>query len=100
MHAVIVRVTIKDQETAEKALREQVVPSVSGAPGFVNGYWTRKDDTGMSMLVFESEDAARAMSEQVDSPDPDAVTARRRRGLRGRRERIAGPALKSSRSRM
>jgi hypothetical protein len=74
MHAVIVRVTIKDQETAEKALREQVVPSVSGAPGFVNGYWTRKDDTGMSMLVFESEDAARAMSEQIESPDSDAVT--------------------------
>jgi heme-degrading monooxygenase HmoA len=74
VHAVIVRVTIKDQETAEKALREQVVPSVSQAPGFVGGYWTRKDDTGMSMLVFESEEAATAMSERVESPDDDAVT--------------------------
>ena len=34
------------------------VPGVSQAPGFVAGYWTRKDDSGVGMVIFESEDAA------------------------------------------
>ena len=74
MHAIVVRVTIKDEEAGEKLLREQVVPRVSGAPGFVAGYWTRRDDTGLSMLVFESEQAAEAVAGQIESPDPEAVT--------------------------
>jgi hypothetical protein len=74
MHAVVVRVTVKDREPAEKALREQVVPRVSQAPGFVAGYWARKEDSGLSMIIFESEEAARAASEQISSPDPEAVT--------------------------
>jgi heme-degrading monooxygenase HmoA len=74
MHGVIVKVTIKDEDVAEKALQEQVVPRVSQAPGFVTGYWLRKDNSGMSVIIFESEDAARAASEQIESPAPDAVT--------------------------
>jgi hypothetical protein len=74
MHAIVVRVTIKDQQAGEKLLREQVVPQVSGAPGFVAGYWTRRDNSGLSMLVFESEEAAQAVSGQIQSPDPEAVT--------------------------
>jgi hypothetical protein len=56
MHAVVVRVTVGDAEIADRGLREQVVPGVSGASGFVAGYWTRSDDggNGLSMLVFES----------------------------------------------
>ena len=74
MHAVVVRVTIRDHDVAESHLREQIVPGVSQAPGFVAGYWTRKDDSGLGMVVFESEDAAKAMSEQVPSMVPDVVT--------------------------
>ena len=74
MHAVVVRVTISDNEVAENHLREQVVPGVSQAPGFVTGYWTRKDNSGVAMVVFESEDAAKAMSERVPSMVPDVVT--------------------------
>jgi hypothetical protein len=74
VHAVIVTVTISDPEVAEGHLREQVVPGVSQAPGFVAGYWTRKDESGVGMVVFESEDAAKAMSEQVPSMAPDVVT--------------------------
>lgn len=73
MHAVVIRVTIKDRENATTELREQVVPRVSQAPGFVAGYWTRKDNTGLSMVVFESEDAATAASEQIPSVIPDSV---------------------------
>jgi hypothetical protein len=74
MHAVVVKVTVNDPEAAESFLSEQIVPRVSQAPGFVTGHWTRKDNTGLSMIVFESEDAANGMSEQVKSMVPDAVT--------------------------
>ena len=42
------------------------------------GYWTRSEDNrGLGMVVFESEDAARAAAERIQSdgsPTPDAVT--------------------------
>ena len=50
------------------------IPRVSQAPGFVAGYWTRKDNKGVSMIVFDSEDAAQAASEQIPSGMPDSVT--------------------------
>jgi len=74
VHAVIVKVTINEPEAATTALQEEVVPRASQAPGFVAGYWTRKDNAGLSMIVFESEDAARSVSEQIPSGIPDAVT--------------------------
>ncbi len=76
MHAIVVKVSIKDAEGAQKALEEQVVPRVSQAPGFVAGYWTRADDrsNGQSMIVFESEEAARAAADQIRANVPDAVT--------------------------
>ena len=74
MHAVVVKVKINDSEAAEKHLREQVVPGVSQSPGFMAGYWTRKDNTGLSMIIFDSEDSANQASERVPSMIPDAVT--------------------------
>ena len=74
MHAVVVRVTINDMESAEKALREEVVPRVSQAPGFVTGYWTRKENNGLSMIIFESEDAAKQASEGIQQNVPPPVT--------------------------
>ena len=68
MHTVVVHLTITaDFDTDTSQLREQVVPAVSHAPGFVAGYWTRKERSGLSVLVFESEDAAQAMSENIPS---------------------------------
>jgi heme-degrading monooxygenase HmoA len=74
MHAVVVNVTISDQETDEAVLREQVVPRVAAAPGFVAGYWTRKDNHGLSMTIWQSEDAANAASGMVQSAAPEGVT--------------------------
>jgi len=70
MHAVVVKVSVQDDgEQSLKFLRENIVPRVSQAPGFVAGYWVRLEggDEGNSVIVFESEDAARAASEQVRS---------------------------------
>jgi hypothetical protein len=78
MHALVVRTSIGDSETALKELNERVVPGASGAPGFVVGHWTLSDDgsNGLSMLVFETEDAARAMADRVRGADwmPQTVT--------------------------
>ena len=74
MHAVVVEVRISEEEAALAALRDQVVPQVSQAPGFVAGYWTRKENTGLSMIVFESEDAAQAASERIPGTVPEGVT--------------------------
>ena len=73
MHAVVVSVTLKDVEGAEEQLRNEVVPQVSKAPGFVNGYWTRKGETGLSMILFESEEAANSASERIPSTVPNNV---------------------------
>ncbi len=74
MHAVVAAVTIHDREEAETYLREQTVPGVSQAPGFVSGVWARKDDSGLSMVVFESEEAANGAAERIPSMITDAVT--------------------------
>jgi hypothetical protein len=78
MHAVVVRVTISDEERALTALREEVVPRASKAPGFVSGYWTRSpgDNRGLSMVVFESQDAAETAKGMIESAGPpnDAIT--------------------------
>jgi hypothetical protein len=74
VHAVVVKLTVNDQEAATSHLHENVVPGVSQAPGFVAGYWTRKDGSGLAMVIFESEEAAKTMSERVPSMITDAVT--------------------------
>jgi heme-degrading monooxygenase HmoA len=67
MHAVVVRVSIGDVNVATPELRERVVPRAKGAPGFVAGYWTQSDDrdNGLSMVVFDSEDNAKAAAELI-----------------------------------
>jgi hypothetical protein len=51
MHAVVVTLTITDPEAAERALREQLVRRVSNAPGLVNGLWTTKGTSAISLLA-------------------------------------------------
>ena len=79
MHAVVARVTIQDFDVARQGLRDEVVPRVKQAPGFVAGYWTRSEDggSGLAMILFESEDAARAVAARIESdpvPNPEAVS--------------------------
>ncbi len=50
-------------------LTSQVVPRVSGAPGFTTGYWTWGSDAGglngLAMMIFDSEENARAAGERL-----------------------------------
>ena len=75
MYAVFTRVTINDPEQAVKALNEEVVPRVSAQPGLVAGYWMRPEaGQGRSLVVFESEEAARAAAEIAQANVPEFVT--------------------------
>lgn len=69
MHAVVVNVTIKDREASTQALKERVVPGVAQARGFIAGYWlSMPNGKGLSVAVFESQDAARTVAEQALPP--------------------------------
>ena len=72
MHAVLVNVKLS--ENADPAiLRDQVVPRVKELPGFIAGYWTRSDGVGRSIVVFDSEENARAASDLVPSMVPSGT---------------------------
>lgn len=73
MHALVVRVTIDDLEAARQELLDETIPRVSQAPGFISGYWSSKDNTGMGHVVFDSEEAAEAAREQIQSQPPAQV---------------------------
>jgi heme-degrading monooxygenase HmoA len=76
MHAVVVQVTVHDPDSDTARLRDEIVPRVSQAPGFVTGYWLRTgDDKGLSVIVFESEDAAQGAAEMIQAaPRTDEAT--------------------------
>ena len=75
MHAVVARSTIQDFERAGKVLREESIPRLSQTPGFVSGHWVRLDEnTGASMVVFESEEAAQAAAERIRANPAPTVT--------------------------
>jgi hypothetical protein len=77
MHAVVVRSTVHDVEQGRKFLREQAIPRLSQAPGFVGAQWVRLEGgSGTGMMTFESEEQARAAVEQLQAnpPPESAVT--------------------------
>jgi hypothetical protein len=76
MHALVVRVTIHNADRTRDVLNSQVVPQVSGAPGFKTGYWTWSTGggelNGLSLIVFDSEENARAAGDRVSAIAADA----------------------------
>jgi len=74
MHAVVVNLAIEGLDADLADLRDWVVPRLSQVPGFVTGYWTRKGNTGLSFIVFDSEDAANAAVEPVSSTVSEEAT--------------------------
>jgi hypothetical protein len=71
MHAVVVRVTIHNEDRTREVLNSEVVPQVSGAPGFKTGYWTWATGggelNGLSMMIFDSEENARAAGDRLSA---------------------------------
>ena len=75
MHALLFTVTIHEREEADRLLHEQLVPGMSQAPGFVGGYWVNLgENQGTSVIVFESENAARDVADHAAPPQTDSFT--------------------------
>ena len=76
MYAVLVNVKIAEGRHAEAiaALKDHLVPMVKNAPGFVRGTWFGDEHSGNSLVEFDSEEAARAMSSQVSAGPDDPVS--------------------------
>lgn len=69
MHALVLHVTLHDRDAAARALESEVVPRAKQARGFVAGYWlAMAGGKGISVLVFDSHDAARTMAEYAQPP--------------------------------
>jgi hypothetical protein len=66
MYATLATVSISDYEHARRYLHDDVLPTITEVPGFVSGHWLAPvDGQGLSILVFDTEDEARAMAEQM-----------------------------------
>jgi hypothetical protein len=74
MHAVNVQVKIdsSQEDLARKMLHEVTVPRAKALAGVRSGTWIRalEGDRGMSVLLFDSEDAARAAADEIRSVGP------------------------------
>jgi hypothetical protein len=75
MYAVPHTVTFTDRSAAEADL-DQVVPQVSGLPGFAAGYWVaRSANQGLALILFDSEEAAQGFADLLKTvPDSPGVT--------------------------
>jgi hypothetical protein len=83
MHAVVVEVDVGgvERDVGLKNVREQIVPRVKQAPGFQSGWWLAPDQAGkgMSVVLFDSEEHARAAAEMVpvgSNPQPGVTVER------------------------
>lgn len=80
MHAALVWVNIdpEAQESALTMLREEIVPMVSSASGFVAGYWLEPENSkGFAMILFETEAQARETTQPVGPAPVPGVTIER-----------------------
>jgi Antibiotic biosynthesis monooxygenase len=79
MYAVVGQVQIDPShgEEVRTALRETVIPLAKSMNGFAGGTWLRAmgDDTGVSVLLFESEEAARSAVERMRQGPPPGTPA-------------------------
>lgn len=80
MHAVIGRVDIDSTRTDEavELLNTFTVPNAKQAPGFISGTWCRSADgtSGLSLLLFEDEEAAKAAAGRIAQGPPAGAPVR------------------------
>lgn len=77
MHAVVFTVDMKQgwEGDAEEEL-DQLTGMVKSIPGFVHGTWTSDGKTGLSLLVFESEEVARGVAASAGLPPTASAVLR------------------------
>jgi quinol monooxygenase YgiN len=53
------------EDAAVDALKEQLIPQIKQAPGFIRGEWFGDDKHGHGFIVFETEDQAKQVLQEV-----------------------------------
>jgi hypothetical protein len=73
MHAVVFQVDlVPGREQQQDRELDFLTGMMKSTPGFVHGTWLGDDKRGLSCLLFDSEQAARAVAENAALP-PDAA---------------------------
>lgn len=76
MYATVVHADIHDVAAARQGLAEPVLPGLKQAPGLVGAYFVQLDDAhGVSVVVFEIEEQARAGAPPAGTEAPGATVA-------------------------
>jgi hypothetical protein len=77
MHAVIFQVDfVPGREHQQEAELDFLAGMMKTTPGFVRGTWMGDDRRGLSCLIFDSEEAARAVAGNATMPPDAAVSLR------------------------
>ena len=77
MHAVVFIVDRKQDWTGDLEQElDQMTGALKSAGGFIRGTWTGNAHHGISLLLFESEQAARAVADNAAVPPAASVTLR------------------------
>jgi hypothetical protein len=77
MHAALVKLTVDPDRApaAARTLTDDILPTIRSAPGFLAGYWLEPaDGQGFSIVLFETEEQARASAPPASSWDAPGVT--------------------------
>lgn len=77
MYAVMGSASIQPgrEDEGTEHLKSQTIPMVKQAPGVIAGYWLApKDGRGWGIVLFETEEGARAGAQMADQDLPDFVT--------------------------
>lgn len=70
-HAVVIQVKLPESgrsEEGRRMLEEVVVPNAKAQPGFKSGIWMNNGDDGRAVIVFGTEEEARAARDQLKPP--------------------------------
>ena len=79
-HAVIMQVKLPDggnSEEGRRMLEDMVVPNAKSQTGFQSGTWMNSDGDGTGVVVFDTEEHARAAQEALKPPPggPELVSS-------------------------
>ena len=77
MYAVFTVVEIdktkSDMAAAIQSLKDDIIPQLKQAPGFVRGTWFGNDATGHSVVLFDTQEQASQTTQEVDSTPAEGV---------------------------
>ncbi len=77
MHAVVFQVDfVPGREQQQDGELDFLIGMIESTPGFVRGTWMGNDERGVSCILFDSEQAARAVADNAGTPPDASATLR------------------------